>query len=102
LKNIKQIITCIIMNYINEHLFLETNNFIDIVKEEFELNIYNIKILDYKLINDNLLFVITNNRMKYLIHSQWFDDNIRKLYYIKHNYIGMYSELSFRDIIIVK
>jgi len=99
---VNNIITFFIIDYINEHLMLESSNFINIFKKIFESNLYNLKILDIKIINDNILFIITNDKVKYLNYLEWYDEIKRKQNYIKHNLNGMYSELSFRDVIIGK
>src|SRR5690606_21268538 len=99
---VNNIITFFIIDYINEHLMLESSNFINIFKKIFESNLYNLKILDIKIINDNILFIITNDKVKYLNYPEWYDEIKRKQNYIKHNLNGMYSELSFRDVIIGK
>lgn len=85
-----------ILCYINENVVLN-NNFIEYLITSFSKNNYNLKILDYKLEKD-LILLITNNRMKYLLYNNWFDGH----HYIKHNNVGMFSELSFKDVIIVK
>src|SRR5690606_8001158 len=51
---VNNIITFFIIDYINEHLMLESSNFINIFKKIFESNLYNLKILDIKIINDNI------------------------------------------------